>query len=203
MLQVLKYLWQKIDRMKYIFPLLFCFSFNSHSQRDSINTTHRGFFFSTAVGCSATLLSDPYDIKQNSLSLSFPNFKFGYSFSNRFLAGVYLPGSIYTYEGPGRTRDRGFEGIIPFAQYWPAEKWWILGGAGITLDAPAFYDVEGQAEADFYFGPSILAGAGYELWKKGKFALDIQARTHLGFSVLADGHRQGFASSVLIGFNWY
>lgn len=188
--------------MKTTVFLLLLFSLLGYAQDPERNENHQGFLFSTSLGISGINISDPYQ-HTSALSGSFPNFRFGYSFTNRISAGILLPGTIYTYKGPDRSRDRGFEGLIPFIQYWPLNKWWIMGGAGFTFDAPAFYDIKNETEADFYTGPSFIASTGYEIWKRGKFVLDVQARVHAGFSVLPDGHRNGIASTLLIGFNWY
>ena len=123
--------------------------------------------------------------------------------SKRTALVLCLPGSIYTYKGIGRQRDRGFEGIIPSVQYWVKDRWWVLGGAGLTLDAPAFYDIKTEDETKFYFGASMLVGTGYEVWRTGKFAMDIQARLHYGKASVIEGTREGLAFNVLVGFNWY
>lgn len=83
------------------------------------------------------------------------------------------------------------------------DKWWISGGAGIGLDAPAFYDIKNKSERKFYFGSAVVFGTGYELWQKGKFAIDVQSRMHYGKMNLDAGSQQGMAYSFLVGINWY
>jgi hypothetical protein len=78
-----------------------------------------------------------------------------------------------------------------------------MGGVGLGMDAPAFYDIKGEEERKFYFGASALAGTGYEIWRKGKFACDIQGRVHFGTAKLPNGTQKGSVVSFLIGFNWY
>lgn len=163
----------------------------------------KGFIFGTAVGISSIRLSTTSLPTETQGSLSFPNFKIGKMISKRAALVLYLPGSIYSFKGTGRQRDRGFEGIIPSAQCWIKERWWILGGAGLTLDAPAFYDIETEDERKFYFGPSLIVGTGYEIWRQGKFALDIQSRIHYGQATVPEGIRKGLAFNFMIGFNWY
>ncbi len=175
----------------------------AHAQDVAFNASHQKFFFGTAIGASAIGMEDPFNATTHSIGLSFPNFKIGYSLNSKLVLGLYLPGSIYTYKGPGRSRERGFEGIIPFAQFWPYNRYWIMAGAGLTFDAPAFYDIKNESEADFYFGPSVLVATGYEIWQKRKFALDLQTKIHLGFSSLPEGRRNAAAFSLAIGFNWY
>lgn len=187
-----------------IFPFLLIFATSIFAQiPDNKPFVRKGFIFGAAVGGSAIRLASPNLGKETQFSLSFPNFKLGYMLTPKTALLLYLPGSIYKYKGASRTRDRGFEGIIPAAQYWITDKWWVLAGVGLTFDAPAFYEVKNPSEANFYFGTSLLASTGYELWRKGKFALDVQARTFYGYSNTPEGKRTGFANNLLIGFNWY
>lgn len=116
---------------------------------------------------------------------------------------LYLPGTVYAYKNEGRERDRGFESIVPAVQYWVGDLLWLLGGVGLGLDAPAFYDIKEETERKFYFGTAALAGVGYELWRKGRFALDLQGRVHYGNAKLPKGRRDGLAFSLLVGFNFY
>ena len=49
--------------------------------------------------------------------------------------------TVYAYTGTGRARKRGIEGLFPSIQYWPSSRVWLSTGAGLNLDAPAFYDM--------------------------------------------------------------
>jgi hypothetical protein len=162
-----------------------------------------GWIFGTAAGVSAVHLSGAGFDGEMQGSLSFPNFRVGRMISERSAVLLYLPGSIYREKHDGRERDRGFEGLVPVYQFWPAERWWIMGGIGLTLDAPAFYDIGNESERAFYFGPLALAAAGFEIWRRNRFALDVQARAHYGAAQLREGNRSMFAANVLIGANWY
>ena len=176
----------------------------AHAQTSTEKTTNKkGFIFGTAFGASFINLNFEPRQTQNEISASLPNFKIGTMISKRSALFVYLPGSIYTFNDSGRKRDRGFEGIIPSFQYWIKERWYILGGVGLGMDAPAFYDIKNEEERKFYFGTTVIAGTGYEFWQKGKFAMDIQSRMHYGSVDVAEGKLNGLAFSVLIGFNWY
>lgn len=170
---------------------------------EKTNSTRQGFIFGTAIGASYVNIKTSGLPKREEVSLSIPNFKFGYMLNNNFALAICLPGSLYKYKDSGRQRDRGFEGIVPSAQYWINDRWWVLGGAGLCMDAPAFYDIKDSTERKFYFGPAIIFGSGFELWKKKKFALDLQSRLHYGYTNVPSGTKKGIAFSVSVGFNWY
>jgi hypothetical protein len=161
-----------------------------------------GFFWGAAAGVSSIQLSTNTFGKHHETNLSFPNFKFGRMLSPRSVLFVYLPGTIYRSSDLGRPRDRGFEGIIPSFQYWVKERWWIAAGAGLALDAPAFYDIKDESERKFYFGGAALLSSGFEVYRKGNFALDIQARYHIGYSNIPNDTRKGNALTVLVGVNF-
>lgn len=186
----------------YSFILISSLSVRAQSQ-ESVEVQRRGFIFGTAFGASSLQLNTTSLVKETQYSISFPNFKIGSMISNRSAVVLYLPGSIYRYKSVGRERDRGFEGIIPSYQYWMNNRWWILSGVGLCLDAPAFYDIKSEDERKFYFGPSIITAVGYEVWSKGKFALDVQGRINYGYSNIPEGRRSGLAVNVMVGFNWY
>jgi len=163
----------------------------------------KGFLFGTSLGVSFVQLNFKSQPIHREVSGSFPNFKIGTMVSNRLAVLVYLPGSIYKYKLAGRERDRGFEAILPSIQYWVNNKWWVLAGAGIGLDAPAFYDIKTEEERKFYLGKSFSIGAGYDVYQNRKFAIDIQGRAHFGDAKFPEGNRSGMAFNVLVGFNWY
>jgi hypothetical protein len=179
------------------------FTHSNAQELSGLTFERKGFIIGAALGASSINLNFPSRSTFHTLSASFPNIKMGAMISKRTALLVYLPGSIYTYTGSGRKRDRGFEGIIPSIQYWLKDRWWVLGGAGIGLDAPAFYDVKNEEEKNFNFGSSLTIGTGYEIWRKGKFAMDIQSRVHYGSATVSDGVRTGLAFNILLGFNWY
>lgn len=165
--------------------------------------TRQGLIFGTAIGASYINLTKEGTPKQEETSFSLPNFKIGYMLNNNFALVVNLPGTVYKFKDSGRKRDRGFEGIIPSIQYWPKNNWWISAGAGLCMDAPAFYDIKDSTERKFYFGPGLICGTGCELWKKNNFALDIQSRLHYGYTNMPGGNKKGLAFTIALGFNWH
>lgn len=191
--------------MRVCLMLFFCgFLFGTSAQTLSEKTLERkGFIFGTSVGLSTLKLNFTGQPTQRNISLSLPNFKVGAMISKRTALVLYLPGTIYTYKLEGRQRDRGFEAIIPSVQYWLKDRFWLLGGVGIGMDAPVFYDIKDETERVFYFGSAAIAGVGYELWHNKKMALDLQSRVHYGTANFPDGKRDGLAFSFLVGLNWY
>ncbi len=159
----------------------------------------KGFVFSAGIGAGVLRLS-ANDSVSTAFSTTIPNFKFGYMPNKRLAVVVLLPGANYKYHG----KDRGFESFCFAAQFWVKKDLWILGGTGLTFDAPAFYTVKDPAKAGFYFGaPSFTLAAGYEIFHKKRFAIDLQYRLFIGSSNIPGGKREGVSNMFLIGFNRY
>jgi len=160
----------------------------------------KGFIFGLGMGVGSLSLNTN-DTLSNSITATLPNIKIGYMLNNRFALLALLPGANYKY----KEKDRGFEGFLLSGQYWVKNNWWVLGGAGLTFDAPAFYTVDDPKTAEFYAGVSALTfSTGYEVWHKGKFALDLQYRLFYGKSSIANnGFREGVSNMLIVGFNWY
>jgi len=163
----------------------------------------KGFVFGAAVGAGSVSLSSDLIGDARQVGISFPNLKFGAMLNPKTAAVLLLPGSVYRYKWAGRERSRGFEGFFPSIQYWARDRWWLLGGVGLGMDAPAFYDIKDETERKFYFGPAAVAGTGYELWRRGRFALDVQGRAQFGSVSAPEGRRNGLVFNLLVGVNWY
>lgn len=189
-------------RSFFIFLLLFIFRETILAQGGAaaVPFQRKGLFLGMGFG-AGTLQLSANDTSTKAFSFSIPNIKIGYMLTNRFGMMIFLPGSTYQYRG----KVRGFEGVTIAAQYWVKDRWWLLAGSGVTFDAPAFYTVKDPKEAEFYFGfPAITAGTGIEIYRKGKFAIDLQYRFFMGKSLLRNNQfREGTANFFLVGFNWY
>jgi len=172
----------------------------AQSGSEKVPVERKGFIVGVGIGGGAMTLNTN-DTVTTALSLSLPNIKIGGMVTDRLALMALLPGALYKYNG----NSRGFEAIQVAGQFWIKDHWWVLGGAGVTFDAPAFYTVKDPASAEFNFGfPSISVATGYEVWSKGKFALDVQYRFFLGKSNLSgNGVREGFSNMLIVGFNWY
>ena len=187
--------------MKTYFALFFLsFTTLLDAQIPQVNPDKHGFLFGVALGGGALHLMESGH-SSTSFSASIPNLKLGYMLNPKCALQLILPGATYTSEG----KDRGFEGIVPAVQYWVKDKWWVMGGIGLTLDAPAFYTVKDPATAEFNFGfPAFSAATGYELFQKRRLIIDVQYRLFYGKVDLDNGDiKKGIANMILLGFNWY
>lgn len=189
--------------MKKIFFVNLLLLANSIFAQENIKNTsleRKGFLIGFGLGAGILTLNYNNTI-QSSFSTTLPNIKVGWMLNKRMALMLTLPGATYKYQG----KDRGFEGIIIAGQYWIKDKWWFMGGTGLTFDAPAFYTVSDTHNAKFYTGiPAFTFASGYEIWRKSRFALDIQYRVFWGQSILPNNHqRQGISNMFIVGFNWY
>ncbi len=177
-------------------------AFNLFAQNNNVDNTleRKGFIFGLGIGGGALNLNTN-DTTELTFSTTLPNIKVGYMLNSRLAICALLPGAVYKYN----ETDRGFEAIMIAGQYWLKDQWWVLGAAGLTFDAPAFYTIKDPTQASFYTGfPSLSISMGYEIWHKGRFSLDLQYRLFYGKSKIGDnGQRTGVANMFIVGFNWY
>lgn len=168
---------------------------------DNQNTfLRKGFTFGFSVGAGILSLSTN-DTLNTVFTATLPNLRIGYMTNERLALQILLPGSPYQYSG----KSRGFEGILCSGQYWLQKKWWILGGVGITLDAPAFWTMKNPDEENFYTGfPAIALATGFEIWQRKNFAIDMQYRIYTGQVKLENnGKKRGLSNMLSMGLNWY
>ncbi|MDF9797926.1 hypothetical protein OKW21_003189 [Catalinimonas alkaloidigena] len=185
--------------MKKLILILICllpmFSISAQNQQP----IRKGFSIGASVGLGVLHFTQGGGDANTGADLSLPNLKLGWMINEKI--GVFLnaPGQIYREKG----RDRSFEGLIPAVQYWPANAWWISGGAGLGMDFPAFYDVENIEDKAFNFGKGVLLSAGYEVIQGKKWAMDVQAGLFMSSVHLDEGQRDGASFTLALGFNFY
>lgn len=177
------------------------FAQNNSNAQNSFN--REGFMFEFVVGGGIIGIEDSagmqtFDKSQG--AFIFPDLKFGYMLNNRLAATISAPGMIYTVND----NDRHFGGIIPAVQYWVKDRWWIHGGAGLAIDSPALYDIKDNVNDNWNTGIAVTVSTGYEVYRKNKFALNVQSKLLLG-GVKLDNNidRDVVQFSLGIGFSWF
>lgn len=183
-----------------IIALTLC-TFIVNAQQDSINRD--GFVIGFGISGGAIHLADSrseINIDKTQGGFSFPNFKIGFMINERLAFLVTTKGLVYQIEN----KDRSMDAITPSIQFWIKDKWWINGGFGLAMDMPALYEIKEFSEEEWNFGCALTAGTGYEVLRRNKFAMDIQANVLLGRTILGDDQfRDGSGFLLGLGFNWY
>jgi hypothetical protein len=189
--------------MKNLLVLTFCtIIFTVHPVLAQVQ--RNGFNVGVAAGAGLLTLHVPGESKpRKSAEPSFPNIQLGWMIGPKTAITLYLPGTLYKNTWNGRPRDRGFEGIIPGVQYWVTERWWVAGGVGFGLDAPAFYDIKNEDERKFHFGYGCLFSSGYEFWQTSHFSMDARVRLHYNNVPVPEGRLSGFSANALLGVSWW
>ena len=118
--------------MRFVITVLWVLSWTV-SLSQTPGAERKGWSIGLGVGGGALSLHH-HDTVDASFSTSLPNLKVGYQLNPRLAAVVIFQGANYQVKG----KDRGFEGMTVAAQYWLRNRWWVLGGTGLTFDAPAF-----------------------------------------------------------------
>ena len=158
------------------------------------------FTFGASIGGGVLHFTSGNIGEATSGNLSLPNLKVGWMFKQNL--GVFLnaPGQIYSENG----KDRGFEGLIPSVQYWPADKFWVGAGFGLAMDFPAFYEVKNVKDEDWNLGKGALLSAGYEIMHRSNWTIDIQTKALMSSFKLDDGTRkEGANFAIGVGFNFF
>ena len=149
--------------------------------QDSQAITREGFLIGFAVGFGA---SYPCDTCPSGAG----------SFHVGAMAGprVAVLADISAVGGGGDSVGDGSRGLGVLAlgaRFWPAERFWLQGGIGISAPLDDEFDTVSDRS---WAG---IAGAGFEVVQKGRFAMDVQLR-----GAFADG-RQSVALGI--GFGWH
>lgn len=176
----------------------------THAQNtDKETTTQRdGFIFEFVAGGGIISIEDSagvqtFDKAQG--TFVFPDLKFGYMLNDKLAITAALPGNIYEFQD----NDRHFGGFIPSVQYWVKDRWWIHGGIGLAIDAPALYAIKDNVNDNWNFGCAVMASTGYEIYKKNNFALNVQSKLVLGRASLdGDVNRDAVIFNVGLGLSW-
>lgn len=176
---------------------------NAQNTNTEITTQRDGFIFEFSVGAGLISLEDSAGIQtfdESQGTFVFPDLKFGYMLNEKLAITIAIPGNIYEFQD----NDRHFGGVIPSLQYWIKDKWWIQGGFGLAIDAPALYDIEENVNDDWNFGHAVMISSGYEIYKKKNFALNVQSKLVMGRANLdGDAHRDAVIFNVGLGFSWF
>ena len=103
---------------------------------------------------------------------------------------------VFEMSAVGSEDDRREQGLglaTIGARYWPHHKVWLQGGVGIgfPLDEDFDFDDRRGDERDW----AGMAGAGYDIVQRGRFAFDVSVRGGIA------GDRKSVA--LTLGFNWY
>ncbi len=185
-----------------LIPLLTLTFLITRSQTEN-KTTRKGLIGGISAGTSHSLIFFS-NKNQNTIDLGL-NWKIGYMLKPDL--AVLLNGciSIYKYDLTGRNRKRDFGGIFPSIQYFSSDKFWLLAGIGIGADAPVFYDVkpETKEETNYYSGFGFISSAGYEVYRKKNYAIDLQLRLNYSSVSLPIGKTNGFTTALLLGITFY
>lgn len=191
--------------MKYFFSaLLICLISSAYSQNNQ-NVHRKGFVFGTALGVSHSIQTFPSN-KQNNTGLGL-DFKVGYMVKPNLALLLSSNVSSYDYSGVGRDRKRDFGIVAPTIQYWFNHRFYILGGVGLGVDAPIFWDIEkpeiNKEEVQYFAGLGAVTALGFEIYRKKNFALDIKTRLAYRNVELQEGRTSGFSPALLLGINFY
>ncbi len=189
--------------MKSIYAIIFVLLCLTSKAEDNTQVDRKGFVFGTSFGIGNANMNFP-DKKQNNTNLGI-NWKIGYMVNSKLALLVNGAVSIYDYNSIGRARKRDFGGVFPSAQYWLTGKFWVLGGVGLGTDAPVFYDLkpDNKDETKYYSGFGVISSAGYEIYHKHNFVIDIQARINYSSVNLPEGRTNGLNTALLLGINFY
>lgn len=176
-------------------------TYAQNSNQES-TTQREGFIFEFVFGGGLISLEDSAGIQtfdESQGTFVFPDLKLGFMLNENLAITLSTPGNIYEFQD----NDRHFGGLIPSVQYWVKDNWWIHGGIGLAIDAPALYDIKDSVNDDWNFGCAVMASTGYEFYKKKNFALNVQSKLVLGrVNLGSDAHRDAVIFNVGLGFSW-
>lgn len=185
------------------FTLISTMSYAQNNSTPQDNFIRDGFMFEFGLGGGVISVEDSGGLQNFNDTQgggTFPELKFGYMLNDHMAITISAPGMIYTLN----EKDRHFGGLIPSVQYWIKDRWWVHGGAGLAIDSPALYDIEDNVNDDWNTGIAAMVSTGYEVYRKNKFALNVQSKLLVGgVKVNNDIDREVVQFSLGIGFSWF
>lgn len=191
--------------MKYLISAFLLFQITSAYTQSKQDVYRKGIVFGTAIGVSHSIHTFPNN-KQNNTDLGL-DFKVGYMIRPNIALLLSSNVSSYEYSGVGRDRKRDFGIVAPTVQYWLNNKFWVLGGVGLGVDAPIFWDIKNvdvnKEETQYYTGLGVVTALGFDIYRRKNFTIDIKTRLTYRNVKLQEGRASGFSPAVLIGINFY
>ncbi|NBC02917.1 MAG: hypothetical protein GVY20_04340 [Bacteroidetes bacterium] len=178
--------------------ILMLSSMQALAQNSPTETSREGFVIGLSAGASyLSIEGDAFGSFEDS-GLSLPNLKIGWMISPKTALLLSIPGMGYEIDGV----DRSFDSVVPSIQYWVRPKWWVNVGFGLGMDSVAFYeDDHGQDKLNV--GPAGMISTGFEIYKRGKFTIDLQGTIHAGQMYTDGDHYEAGALLAGVGFNFY
>lgn len=131
--------------------------------------------------------------------LSLPNLKIGWMLTPNTALLLSNPGMAYEADGV----DRSIDAVVPSIQHWMRPNWWVNGGIGLSMDTPAFFEDDKKGQDNLIVGPAFMISTGYEIYKKGKFTIDLQGTVQAGRLFTNNTHYDAGMILAGVGFNFY
>jgi hypothetical protein len=158
----------------------------------------RGFSIGIAAGGGVLLENDSEARMKTYPKYSLLNLKTGWMMTPRTALWLHVTSGGHV----DNSETRAFEAVLATGQHWFTEKVWGMTGLGMAMDMPPFYETENDAPR-MYFGFAASMTGGYEILRKGRFAMDVQTRILYGNYMVEENRRQSAAVDLLLGCNWY
>lgn len=177
-----------------IFLLLFCLGLRG---QDSKPLNRQGLILGLSIGAGSHFYEGEAFAR-----FSVPNVRIGYMINSKWAMLLHAPGGVYRKEG----EDLAFEGIIPTAQYWFNEHWYVNAGVGVGIETTPFYLVDYEAgPPTFHTGMALFSSLGREVYQwGGNKTIDLQLRALYGSITKGPQDRQQhLAFDLVIGINLY
>ena len=159
--------------------------------------TRKGFVFGVGMGGGVHLVDGVAHGR-----FTTPNIKIGAMLNPKLAILLMAPSGTYKLNG----EDRAFEGVIPSAQYWLTDRFYVNAGVGLAIETTPFYKVNySEGTPEFNTGIGLTSSIGYELvqWSTNK-TLDAQLRVLYGnIEFDNQSNTENLAIDLVIGFNLY